>query len=126
MVHIFLYFSVDCLYTPTSHLHHTFDACVIQPGQSVDVPFTFYPREPIKYKETVTFEINGLSKQNIEISGQGTEMKVSTKHLTESKSLAVNDTYVVQKLPDFVATECLKSCSMHMQRAQIKLPVHTV
>ena len=72
----FLCFSVDCLYTPTSHLHHTFDACVIQPGQSVDVPFTFYPREPIKYKETVTFEINGLSKQNIEISGQGTEMKV--------------------------------------------------
>ena len=49
---------------------------MIQPGQSVDVPFTFFPREPIKYKEVVTFEINGLSKQNIEICGQGTEMKV--------------------------------------------------
>ena len=73
-------FSVDCLYTATSHLHHTFEACVIQPGQSVDVPFTFYPREPIKYKETVTFEINGLTKQNIEISGQGTEMKVCMFH----------------------------------------------
>ena len=59
----------------------------------MDVPFTFYPREPIKYKETVTFEINGLSKQNIEISGQGTEMKVSTKHLKKSKSLAVNEPF---------------------------------
>ncbi|XP_053402100.1 hydrocephalus-inducing protein homolog isoform X11 [Mercenaria mercenaria] len=68
--------SVDCLYTPTNHLHHTFEACVIQPGQSVDVAFTFYPREAKKYKEIVTFEINGLSKQDIEIMGQGTEMKI--------------------------------------------------
>lgn len=67
---------MDCLYTATNHLHHTFDACVIPPGQSVEIPFTFYPREAKKYREVVTFEINGLSKQDIEICGQGTEMKV--------------------------------------------------
>lgn len=75
-VYLVYIFSVDCLYTPTNHLHHTFEACVIQPGQSIEVAFTFYPREAKKYNEIVTFEINGLSKQDVEIRGQGTEMKV--------------------------------------------------
>ena len=75
IAHIF--FSVDCLYTPTPHLHHNFEAKVIPPGHAEDVTFTFYPREAIKYKEVITFEINGLSKQSIEIHGQGTEMRVS-------------------------------------------------
>ena len=69
--------SVDCLYTPTAHLHHNFEAKVIPPGHAEDVTFTFYPREAIKYKEVITFEINGLSKQSMEIHGQGTEMRVS-------------------------------------------------
>lgn len=85
--------SVDCLYTPTNQLHHTFEACVIQPGQSIEVAFTFYPREAKKYVEIVTFEINGLSRQDIEIRGQGTEMKVSCYqeniHLKKSRRLKV-------------------------------------
>jgi len=64
------------LTTPTAWLHHNFDAVVIAPQQTFDVTFTFYPRETIKYKETVTFEINGLSKQTVDFTGQGTEMKV--------------------------------------------------
>ncbi|XP_069113582.1 hydrocephalus-inducing protein homolog isoform X2 [Argopecten irradians] len=68
--------SVDCLYTQTNHLHHNFEACVIQPGQSVDVTITFYPRQAIKYNETLTFEINGLSKHSIQVLGCGTEMKI--------------------------------------------------
>ncbi|KAL3860158.1 hypothetical protein ACJMK2_010318 [Sinanodonta woodiana] len=75
--------SVDCLYTPTNHLFHDFEANVIPPGQFIDVTFTFYPRDPIKYKEIVTFEINGLSKQNIEITGQGTEMKVEVANAAQ-------------------------------------------
>lgn len=69
--------SIDCLYEPTNHLHHNFEAGVVAPGQSVDVTFTFYPREAMRYHEVVTFEINGLSKQSVEFVGQGTEMKVS-------------------------------------------------
>ena len=67
---------MDCLYEPTNHLHHTFEAGVIAPSSSLDVTFTFYPREAKKYHDVVTFEINGLSKQSIEFYGQGTEMKV--------------------------------------------------
>ncbi|XP_052816168.1 hydrocephalus-inducing protein homolog isoform X2 [Mya arenaria] len=68
--------SVDCLYTPTDYLRFAFDACVIQPGDHVDVLFEFVPREARKYREVVTFEVNGLSKQDIEILGTGTEMKI--------------------------------------------------
>ena len=70
------HFSVDCLYEPTPHLRHNFEACVIRPRETVNVEFTFLPREPFKYRETVTFEINGLSKQSVEFLGQGTELKV--------------------------------------------------
>lgn len=74
-------FSVDCLYPPTSHLHHDFEAQVISPHESADVTFTFYPREPVKYHEMVTFEINGLSKQGVEVFGLGTEMKVGNNSM---------------------------------------------
>ena len=80
MTSVFTYFtsifSVDCLYQPTSHLHHDFEAQVIAAGQSVNVNFTFYPREAKKYRELVIFEVNGLSKRSVEFIGLGTEMKV--------------------------------------------------
>ena len=88
-----LFFSVDCLYTPTDFLRFKFDACVIQPGECVDVPFEFVPREARKYKEVVTFEINGLTKQDIEFSGTGTEMKVIGLKLR----ISVNDLHVQSK-----------------------------
>jgi len=68
--------SVNCLYVPTDHLHHDFKPHVIPPGQSVDVTFTFIPREARVYKEMVAFEINGLSRNSVQIMGTGTEMKV--------------------------------------------------
>jgi hypothetical protein len=43
---------------------------------SVDVTFTFIPREARVYKEMVAFEINGLSRNSVQIMGTGTEMKV--------------------------------------------------
>ena len=57
-------------------LVHDFAAKVISSGQTVEVTFKFYPREVMKYNEVVTFEINSLSKQSVEIKGQGTDMKV--------------------------------------------------
>lgn len=72
------------MYALTNHLHHNFDACVIQPGQSVDVTITFYPREAKKYNETMTFEINGLSRQSVQVMGTGTEMKVRCDTVTAS------------------------------------------
>ena len=75
---------MDCLYLPTKCLQHDFEAQVIPVGETVNVNFTFYARDAIKYQEVVTFEINGLSRQSVEIYGQGTEMKVLTLHLYSS------------------------------------------
>ncbi|XP_068943597.1 hydrocephalus-inducing protein homolog [Petaurus breviceps papuanus] len=69
--------SLDCLYTNTAQLEVDFRVIVIKPGKSLEIPITFYPREPICYKEIIPFEINGLLQQDIEIQGRGTEMKIS-------------------------------------------------
>jgi len=73
--------SVECLYQSTPWLAHNFDARVIAPQQTVEGVFSFCPREQIKYKEMVTFEINGLSQQNVEFTGQGTELKVQLQRV---------------------------------------------
>ncbi|KAK6174452.1 hypothetical protein SNE40_017727 [Patella caerulea] len=68
--------SIDCLYKSTNHLHHNFEAGVIAPGSTMDVMFTFYPREAIRYQDQIIFEINGLSTQTVDFTGHGTEMKI--------------------------------------------------
>ncbi|XP_008567942.1 PREDICTED: hydrocephalus-inducing protein homolog, partial [Galeopterus variegatus] len=68
--------SIDCLYTNTTHLEVNFRVDVVNPEKTLEVPITFYPQESINYRELVTFEINGLSQQTVEIKGKGTEMKV--------------------------------------------------
>ena len=70
--------SVDCLYKPSVWLDHNFEACILAPQQSVDVKFSFYPRQPMKYKDAVTFELNGISRQIVEFTGEGTELQVAT------------------------------------------------
>lgn len=42
----------------------------------MQVDIEFYPREVRRYHETIPFEINGLSTMNVEIFGEGTDMKV--------------------------------------------------
>ncbi|XP_074055255.1 hydrocephalus-inducing protein homolog isoform X3 [Macrotis lagotis] len=69
--------TLDCLYTNTAQLEVGWQVDVLKPGKSLEIPITFYPRETTSYKEIIPFEINGLLKQNIEIQGRGTEMKIS-------------------------------------------------
>lgn len=73
---LLVFSSLDCLYTNTSHLEVNFSVEVIKPGKSLEIPIIFYPREAINYREVISFEINGLSQQTVEIKGKGTEMKV--------------------------------------------------
>ena len=49
---------------------------MVEPEQSVRIPFTFYPREARDYREEVVFELNGLSQQTVEFTGTGCELKV--------------------------------------------------
>ncbi|KAK7505819.1 hypothetical protein BaRGS_00003090 [Batillaria attramentaria] len=85
--------SVDCLYEATAHLHHTFEARVIPAGESIGIPFTFYPREARRYQELVTFEINGLSKQTVEFIGTGCDMKVEVAD-SKNKTVSLGARYV--------------------------------
>lgn len=50
----------------------------------MQVDILFYPREARRYHETVPFEINGLSTMNVEVFGEGTDMKVGLLTLTAS------------------------------------------
>ena len=73
--------SIDCLYQSVStnlmFLEVTSKPCVIPAGKRTEVTFSFYPRQIMKYRETVTFLVNGLSTVEVVISGQGTELRVS-------------------------------------------------
>lgn len=52
----------------------------------MQVDILFYPREARRYHEIVPFEINGLSTMNVEIFGEGTDMKVGLLTLTVQPS----------------------------------------
>lgn len=63
--------SLQCLFDKKPHLDVGCDALVLRPGDSVDVPFTFTPRQPMVYTESVPFEVNGLHTVNVSVSGEG-------------------------------------------------------
>ncbi|KAG7468631.1 hypothetical protein MATL_G00145140 [Megalops atlanticus] len=68
--------SLECLFSNTAFLDVGFQPQVLPPGGVVEVPFTFYPREAVRYHEKVVFEINDCAKQVVEILGQGIDMKI--------------------------------------------------
>ena len=68
--------SIDCLYHTTTHLSVSAKPCVIKAGTREEINFSFFPRHIKKYHEVVTFLVNGLSRVEIHIHGQGTELKV--------------------------------------------------
>uniref|UniRef100_W5LN16 HYDIN axonemal central pair apparatus protein n=1 Tax=Astyanax mexicanus TaxID=7994 RepID=W5LN16_ASTMX len=71
--------SVNCLFSNTPSLKASFTPEVLPPGGSMEVLFTFYPREAVQYHEKVVFEINKCAKQVVEILGQGIAMKIDVE-----------------------------------------------
>lgn len=69
-------FSIECQYENTAHLEVACLPGVLIPNQAMQVDIVFYPREAKRYHEVIPFEINGLSTMNVEIFGEGTDMKV--------------------------------------------------
>ncbi|XP_061629909.1 hydrocephalus-inducing protein homolog [Phyllopteryx taeniolatus] len=68
--------SVKCQSRKCSFLEIGFKPDVLSSGAVVEVPFTFYPREPRRYHENVIFLINSCIKEQVDIWGQGIEMKL--------------------------------------------------
>ncbi|GCB61582.1 hypothetical protein scyTo_0011337, partial [Scyliorhinus torazame] len=67
---------LDCISPNNSYLEVKFQPCALAPKKTTEAIIIFYPREPIKYQEVVTFEINGLTQQTATVFGQGVEMKI--------------------------------------------------
>lgn len=50
------------------------------------VPIVFTPRDCIKYNETVSFDINGLNRIDVEIKGEGVPFKLEVEK-TENQNI---------------------------------------
>jgi hydrocephalus-inducing protein len=70
--------TIECLYTSTTNIELLLDSSlvVLSPDETMDIDCYFRPYEAIKYSEDVIFEINGLCKKCINISGEGAVVKV--------------------------------------------------
>ncbi|XP_077975805.1 hydrocephalus-inducing protein homolog isoform X2 [Styela clava] len=72
--------SIECMYENTPHLEVGFQAVVLPPGGSTEATIAFYPRAVTKYRETLSFQINGLSNHLVDILGDGTELRVEVQN----------------------------------------------
>ncbi|XP_068693384.1 hydrocephalus-inducing protein homolog [Montipora foliosa] len=77
--------SIESQFENCAHLEVNCQPGVLVPNQSIEVEISFYPREARKYHEIIPFEINGLSTMNVEILGEGTEMKVEVANPLDRK-----------------------------------------
>ncbi|XP_049580395.1 hydrocephalus-inducing protein homolog [Syngnathus scovelli] len=68
--------SIKCQSRKFTFLEIVFKPDVLSPGSIVEVPITFYPREPRRYREKIIFLINSCIKEQVDIWGQGIEMKL--------------------------------------------------
>merc|ERR1711988_1293232 len=63
--------SLDCTFENTRALSVTCEPHVLAPGEFVDVPFKFTPREQRDFGFTVPFIVNGSSMVNVAVIGNG-------------------------------------------------------
>ncbi|CAF0787663.1 unnamed protein product [Brachionus calyciflorus] len=68
--------NVSCLTELNSVFQFDFKQQIIQPGKSLTSLITFIPREVKSYQEILIFELNGLTRREVDIKGQGVQMKV--------------------------------------------------
>lgn len=69
--------TMDCLFENTPHLQVECAPTVLQPGQVQDIEITFSPRAEGPVRETVPFELNGLTSVSVLVMGAGTPMRLA-------------------------------------------------
>ncbi|XP_025999986.1 hydrocephalus-inducing protein-like isoform X2 [Astatotilapia calliptera] len=77
--------SIQCQFKNTAFLEMDFHADILSPAGVKEIPFTFYPREPCQYHEKLTFILNSCVTKQVEILGQGIEMKLEVEHPRQKK-----------------------------------------
>lgn len=68
-----------------------FQPDIVPPGAVVEVPIYFYPRELCHYHKKITFIFNSCITREVDIMGQGVEMKVREKCVHNAKLLEFTD-----------------------------------
>ncbi|KAG7229797.1 hypothetical protein INR49_012446 [Caranx melampygus] len=71
--------SVESQFKNTPYLEMDFQSDILCPGAAMEIPVTFYPREACRYHEKVTFILNNCITKEVDILGQGIEMKLEVK-----------------------------------------------
>ena len=67
---------IECLFKDKPYLEVMSEPGILAPGGKLEAEIYFYPRDLKRYHAKIPFEINGLSTMFVDITGQGTEMKV--------------------------------------------------
>ncbi|XP_047451812.1 hydrocephalus-inducing protein homolog [Mugil cephalus] len=77
--------SVQCQFKNTAFLEMDFQPEVLSPGAVMEVPITFYPREARRYHEKLTFILNSCVTKQVDVLGQGVEMKLEVEDPRQRK-----------------------------------------
>jgi len=68
--------SFDLSWESTAWLEVDAPPTVLAPGESTSIPVSFMPREVTTYKAELLFEVNGLSRIPVTVSGEGTKLRL--------------------------------------------------
>ena len=76
--------SIDCAFVSQRALSIESKPTVLEPGEALEIPFLFAPREMKDYSFQVPFLVNGTSKQMVNISGKGVYARLDLADLNQS------------------------------------------
>jgi hypothetical protein len=76
--------SIDCAFVNQRALSVDCKPTVLEPGDSLEIPFNFAPREATDYEFVVPFLVNGTSKQNVVVKGKGIYARLELVDLQQS------------------------------------------
>ncbi|KAK7891948.1 hypothetical protein WMY93_023911 [Mugilogobius chulae] len=71
--------SVQCNFKKTSDLEIDFQPRILTSGADLKIPITFSPQETRRYQEMLDFILNGCVTRQVEILGQGIEMRLEVE-----------------------------------------------
>jgi hydrocephalus-inducing protein len=76
--------SIDSAFVSQRALRIESKPTVLEPGEALEIPFLFAPREAKDYEFDVPFLVNGTSKQNVKIKGKGVYARLDLVDLHQS------------------------------------------
>ncbi|XP_072290521.1 hydrocephalus-inducing protein homolog [Eucyclogobius newberryi] len=71
--------SIQCLFENTSYLEIGFQPSILASGADLKIPITFSPQETHSYQEKLNFILNSCVTRQVEILGQGIELKLEVE-----------------------------------------------